>query len=117
MLLGLWLLTGVLPARGQSTTDNPDTWYVWIDITLPINGEEVRLVSAEPMVITCCVKSAKYRRFAAKAARWITANIAPDYNGELTLQKLQDQELALEMLAKAKTAGNVRQIEYQESCR
>ena len=116
-LFALVAVVGMRNVQAQSGNQDKDTWYVWVDVTVTSNGEDVRLVSAAPMVITCCVKSAKYRRFVQKTAKWITRNIAPEFNGELTLTKLQDRELATEMLAKAQAADNVQLIDYRASCK
>lgn len=102
--------------KAQSSEDTNDTWYVWIDVTVPIDEKPIRLISSEPLTITCCPQSAKYRKFVTKTSKWLTSNIAPDFNGELALTKIQDLSLAKEMIDKAKNSDNARIINYQGSC-
>lgn len=113
--LGIMILLSQ-SAMAQSTEEANDTWYVWIDVTVPIDEKPTRLISSEPLTITCCPQSAKYRKFVKKTSKWLIANIAPDFNGELALSKIQDLSLAEEMINKAKQSDNARIIEYQGSC-
>ena len=53
-------------AQAQEAESTNETWYVWIDTEVPIDNKMVKIVSNEPMVITCCPKSAKYRKFVKK---------------------------------------------------
>ena len=103
--------------RAQSTEDSNDTWYVWIDVTVQIDNEPTRLISSEPLTITCCPQSAKYRKFVKKTSKWLIENIAPEFDGELALSKIQDLSLAKEMVNKAKQSENARIIDYQGSCK
>ncbi len=103
-------------ANAQASAENSDTWYVWIETEMPINGEMVKVISSQPITITCCVKSAKYRRFVQKTAKWLLNNISADYNGELELHKIQDLDLANEMIARAKQAAGVKIIDYTGTC-
>ena len=103
-------------AKAQSSEETNDTWYVWVDVTVPINEKPTRLISSEPMTITCCPQSAMYRKFVKKTSKWLIANVAPEFNGELALSKIQDLSLAKEMIDKAKQGDNARIIDYQGSC-
>jgi hypothetical protein len=100
----------------EKNTDN-ETWYVWIDTEVPIDNKMVKIVSKEPMVITCCPKSGKYRKFVKKTAKWITQNIAADYNGELSLMKIQDIDLAKQTIARLKETAGVLIIDYVATCK
>jgi hypothetical protein len=102
-------------AQEASTKD--ETWFVWIDTEVPIENKMVKIVSNEPMVITCCPKSAKYRKFVKKTAKWITENVAADYNGELSLMKIQDKDLANQTIANLKETDGVRIIDYAADCK
>ena len=77
----------------------------------------VQIVSNEPMVITCCPKSAKYRKFVKKTAKWITQNVATEYNGELSLMKIQDIDLANQTIARLKETDGVLIIDYAADCK
>ena len=101
----------------QAIEPTNDTWYVWIDITIPVEGVETRLISDEPMEITCCLQSAKYRKFVKKAAKWINTNVSSDFTKELELTKIQDSSLANEMIDKAKQAANTRILDYSATCK
>ena len=104
-------------ALAQEASTKNETWYVWIDTEVPIENKMVKIVSNEPMVITCCPKSAKYRKFVKKTAKWITENVALDYNGELSLMKIQDKDLANQTLANLKETDGVRIINYVADCK
>ena len=104
-------------AQAQEAESTNETWYVWIDTEVPIDNKMVKIVSNEPMVITCCPKSSKYRKFVKKTAKWITQNIAADYNGELSLMKIQDQDLAMQTIARLKEAEGVMVIDYVGVCK
>ena len=104
-------------ALAQEASTKNETWYVWIDTEVPIENKMVKIVSNEPMVITCCPKSAKYRKFVKKTAKWITENVAVDYNGELSLMKIQDKDLANQTLANLKETDGVRIINYVADCK
>ncbi len=100
----------------ESSTSN-DTWYVWVDTEVPINNKMVRIVSGEPMTITCCPKSAKYRKFVKKTAKWLVQNVSADYNGELSLMKIQDQDLAYQTIAALKEREDVLVVNYTAECK
>ena len=104
-------------AQAQEAESTNETWCVWIDTEVPIDNKMVKIVSNEPMVITCCPKSSKYRKFVKKTAKWITQNIAVDYNGELSLMKIQDQDLALQTIARLKETDGVMVIDYVAVCK
>ena len=119
ILCVLIVLSGgyISTAHGQTATEKSDTWYLWIDTEVPIDGAMVSIVSNKPMVITCCPKSAKYRKYVKKAAKWIKENVASEYNGELSLMKIQDEMLALASINKLKDNEGVLVIEYSSSCK
>ena len=104
-------------AKAQESSTKNETWYVWIDTEVPIDNKMVKIVSNEAMVITCCPKSAKYRKFVKKTAKWITENVAADYNGELSLMKIQDMDLANQTIAKLKETDGVLIIDYAATCK
>ena len=104
-------------AWAQESVDKNETWYVWIDTEVPIENKMVKVVSNEPMVITCCPKSAKYRKFVKKTAKWITENVAADYNGELSLMKIQDKELADQTIANLKETEGALIVDYVAVCK
>ena len=104
-------------ALAQEVSTKNETWYVWIDTEVPIENKIVKIVSNEPMVITCCPKSAKYRKFVKKTAKWITENVAADYNGELSLMKIQDKDLANQTIANLKETEGVIIINYTADCK
>ena len=104
-------------AMAQESVANNETWYVWIDTEVPIENKMVKVVSNEPMVITCCPKSAKYRKFVKKTAKWITENVAPNYNGELSMMKIQDKELAGQTIANLKETAGVIILDYVAACK
>ena len=104
-------------ALAQEASTKNETWYVWIDAEVPIENKMVKIVSNEPMVITCCPKSAKYRKFVKKTAKWITENVSADYNGELSLMKIQDKDLANQTIANLKETDGVRIIDYVADCK
>ncbi len=104
-------------ALAQETDTKNETWYVWVDTKVPIENKMVQIVSNEPMVITCCPKSGKYRKFVKKTAKWITENVAADYNGELSLMKIQDMDLANQTIARLKETEGVLVIEYAATCK
>ena len=104
-------------ATAQEKDTKNETWYVWVDTQVPIDNKMVNIVSKELMVITCCPKSGKYRKFVRKTAKWITENIAVDYDGELSLMKIQDIELASKTIGKLKEAEGVIIIDYMAVCK
>jgi hypothetical protein len=104
-------------ASAQESSSKDETWYVWIDTEVPIDGKMTKIVSKEPMVITCCPKSAKYRKFVKKTAKWLTQNIAADYDGELSLMKIQDEEMAKLSISKLKETSGIRIIDYTAACK
>jgi hypothetical protein len=104
-------------ALAQESDAKNETWYVWIDTEVPIDNKMVKIVSSQPMVITCCPKSSKYRKFVKKTAKWITENVAAEYNGELSLMKIQDMDLANETIAKLKETDGVLIIDYAAACK
>ena len=104
-------------ALAQEASTKNETWYVWIDTEVPIENKIVKIVSNKPMVITCCPKSAKYRKFVKKTAKWITENVAADYNGELSLMKIQDKDLANQTIANLKETEGVIIIDYTADCK
>ena len=104
-------------AKAQESSTKNETWYVWIDTEVPIDNKMVKIVSNEAMVITCCPKSSKYRKFVKKTAKWITENVAADYNGELSLMKIQDMDLANQTIAKLKETDGVLIIDYAAACK
>jgi hypothetical protein len=104
-------------AQAQETDATNDTWYVWIDTEVPIDNKMVKIVSNEPIIITCCPKSAKYRKFVKKTAKWLTENVSEDYNGELSLMKIQDEELALQTIARLKESTGILVIDYVAACK
>ena len=104
-------------AKAQESSTKNETWYVWIDTEVPIDNKMVKIVSNEAMVITCCPKSSKYRKFVKKTAKWITENVAADYNGELSLMKIQDMDLANQTIAKLKETDGVLIIDYAVACK
>lgn len=119
LLVSLLLIIGGFNqfALAQDTGASNDTWYVWIDTEVPIENKMVKIVSNEPMIITCCPKSAKYRKFVKKTAKWLTENISEDYNGELSLMKIQDQDLALQTIAQLKETAGVLVVDYVAACK
>ena len=114
--LGIMLLLSQ-SVNAQATGETNDTWYVWIDVTVSIDEKPARLISSAPLTITCCPQSAKYRKFVKKTSKWLIDNIAPEFDGELALSKIQDLSLAKEMIDKAKQSNNARIIDYQGSCK
>jgi hypothetical protein len=104
-------------AKAQESSTKNETWYVWIDTEVPIDNKMVKIVSNEAMVITCCPKSGKYRKFVKKTAKWITENVAADYNGELSLMKIQDMDLANQTIAKLKETDGVLIVDYAAACK
>jgi len=38
-------------AQAQSAEQTNDTWYVWIDVTIPIDGKSTRIISAKPNLL------------------------------------------------------------------
>ena len=118
LIAGLFIFVGFSQSvKAQETSETNDTWYVWIDTEVPIDNKMVKIVSKDPIVITCCPKSAKYRKFVKKASKWITENISEDYNGELSLMKIQDQDLASQTIAQLKKADGVIIVDYVAACK
>jgi hypothetical protein len=120
----LLLLTAIVFIGGinqsvlaQESSVTSDTWYVWIDTEVPIDSKMVKIVSKAPITITCCPKSAKYRKFVKKTAKWISENIAKEYNGELSLMKIQDQDLANQTIAQLKELEGVIIVDYIATCK
>jgi hypothetical protein len=120
----LLLLTAIVIIGGfsqsvlaQESSTTSDTWYVWIDTEVPIDNKMVKIVSKAPITITCCPKSAKYRKFVKKTAKWISENIAKEYNGELSLMKIQDQDLANQTIARLKELEGIVIVDYIATCK
>lgn len=90
-----------------------DTWYVWMDTE--VNNSQTRIVS-EVFVINCCVKSPKYRKLVKKAGKWIRKNVDESYAGTDPLKKIQDEQLAREMMIRTSTRDNVKLVDYSGSC-
>ena len=103
--------------HAQEVTETNETWYVWINTEVPIDGKMIKVVSKEPTVITCCPQSAKYRKFVKKTAKWITETISPSYNGELSLMKIQDKDLAYQTIAELNSIAGVKVVEQPGSCK
>ena len=98
-----------------------DTWYMWIDTYVDINGENTRIVSEEPFEITCCLQSGKYRRFLKKTTQWIRKNFDENYNQSNALKNIQDLSFAKDMIADAKKnkeAGDIiKFIKFSTICK
>jgi len=98
-----------------------DIFYVWIDAQITQDGKEVQLVSEEPIKITCCVKSPKFRRFQNKAVKWIRKNYDSAFDGEHPLQNIEDKSLALARIEDAKkekdSGQNIIMVNYNASCK
>ena len=101
----------------QSKEADVETWYVWIDTDVSVDNQSMRLISSEPVAITCCVKSPKYRRYLKKTATWIQKNVDPTYSSESGIKKLQDLDLANQMINDAKTTENAKIIDYEIGCK
>ena len=118
LIATIFILSGFSqPVLAQESNTKNETWYVWINTEVPIDKKMVKIVSNEPMVITCCPKSSKYRKFVKKTAKWITENISEEYNGELSLMKIQDQDLANETIAQLKEVDGVIIVDYVVACK
>ena len=114
-LILITLISSTYLASAQSDPE-VETWYVWIDTEVIIDGQSFRLVSDSPVTITCCVKSPKYRKFIKKTSSWISKNVSESYDLENGTKKIQDLNLANQMITEAKTSDNVKIIDYQASC-
>ena len=96
-----------------------DTWYMWIDTYVEINGEKTRIVSEEPFAITCCLQSGKYRRFLKKTTQWVRKNMDNNYENN-ALKNIQDLSFAEDMIAEArkqKDAGEIiKFVKFTATC-
>lgn len=107
------------PAYAQSTTNatNTKTWFVWLNSAATINGKDVQLVSEKPMAITCCLQSARYRKFVRQTEKWLAKNFSAKLKAPLELSKIQNKELANEMVDRAQKNKNVKIIDYKFNCK
>jgi len=98
-----------------------DIWYVWIDTQIKQGNEYVRLVSDEPIKITCCVKSPKFKRLQKKTAKWISANYDKSYNGENPLRNIEDESWASTVIneaeTKLKSGDKIVIVKYSVNCK
>jgi len=98
-----------------------DIWYVWVDTQINKGGEVVRLVSNEPIRITCCVKSPKFKRLQKKTAKWIKDNYDQNFDLESPLKNIEDKSLAFTVIGdaekKAESGENILMIKYTTSCK
>lgn len=104
-----------------SETQEEEIWYVWIDTQVNIEDQNVRLVSSEPIRITCCVKSPKFKRFQKQTGKWIRKNYDQDFDGEAPLKNIQDKSLAdtviKEAMEKSDSNKSIRIISYSATCK
>ncbi len=93
---------------------------MWIDTYVEIDGEDYRVVSAEPFVVTCCVRSPKYRKLGRNAQKWIKENVSKTIKSDVVLRNIQDQSLAETIITQAKNkadnGGKVKIVEYSAKC-
>ena len=110
----LTLLLSIQPIQQE------EVWYVWLDTPAEVNGKEVRLVGSQVFSITCCVKSGKFSRLEKAAAKWVKKNHDPSYDQAHALKKIQDENLAMEVIRKAqKEADNdetIMLVDYTATC-
>ena len=85
-----------------------------------IDGVETRLVSGEPITITCCLQSSKYTRLQKSAVKWIKKNYNSDYNFRSAFVLIQDKSLAMEVIndarVKSESGEAILMIEYDVIC-
>ena len=107
--------------ESEKTEDEVEINYVWIDTMVTIGDSEVRLVSNNLIEISCCMKSPKYSRTSAKAARWIRKNYDSNYGEqELPFKTLQNRDLAVTVIEaakeKAQTDEGIKMVDYEFKC-
>lgn len=116
-----YLILSILIFPILQTQAQDETWYIWIDTSVVINGEEKRMVSEEPFAITCCLKSGKYNRLQKSAVKWIQKNYDSRYEKQVTFRSIQDKSLALEVIQKAhleaEGGASVLLVSYLDSCK
>ena len=100
--------------------DEPEIWYVWLDAQATVDGKPTRIVGDVAFSITCCIKSPDYSRLEKKAARWIRDNYDENYDGRISLKKIQDADLASSVISWAKgdaeNGKDVLIVEYADEC-
>ena len=98
-----------------------EIWYVWLDTEVTVGNETFRIVSDEPIMITCCVKSPKYKRFQRKTSIWLRKNYDATYNRESPLKNIEDESLALTVISEARrkseSDSSVKMIKYSATCK
>ena len=105
----------------QNQQNQTETWYVWIDTPVNIDGSTFRVISDKPIMITCCVKSGKYRKLSKNAGKWLQKNVSPEFDGKLQLMKLQDRELAEKIVSDIQrgvtpSEYEVKIVKYRARC-
>ena len=115
-LFTLFLFFQISLAQAQEE----EIWYVWIDTQISQDGNTVRLVSEEPIRITCCVKSPKFKRFQKQTAKWIKKNYDQDFDTETPLRNIEDKSLAetviSEAIQKSESDKSIVIISYSATC-
>jgi len=98
-----------------------EIWYVWIDTEIKKEDNVIRMVSEEPIRITCCVKSPKYRRFQKQTAKWIQKNFDSEFHLETPLKNIEDKSFAEKVIKaaieKSRNDESVIIIKYSATCK
>ncbi len=122
ILLIVLMVSGLhVSSNGQQKKDKEDEEinYVWIDTIITIDDTEIRLVSNDIIQISCCMKSPKYSRVSAKAAKWIRKTYDENYEG-IPFKTLQNRDLAVTVIEAAKekaaSSEDVKMTDYEYKC-
>lgn len=98
-----------------------EIWYVWIDTQIKQKDNTIRIVSEEPIRITCCVKSPKYRRFQKQTVKWIKKNYDLAFDLETPLKNIEDKSFAetviKEAIEKSGDDESIIIIKYSATCK
>ena len=113
VLIGL----STLGAKAQESSESVnDTWYVWLQATAMVDGQQKVVVSKDVFTTYCCVNSPKFAKVLKRSEKWMKKNIDPDYSGT-PLQKVQDLNLAKQTLEKLKAVDGVHIVDFSETCK
>lgn len=116
-LMGVYSTTSY--SQEKQDKEEVEINYVWIDTIIMVDDNEVRLVSNDIITISCCMKSPKYSRVSAKAAKWIRKNYDDTYEG-IPFKTLQNRELAETVIdaakAKAESDESLKMVDYEYKC-
>ena len=117
----LFLFTVLFISTVSFGQEKKEIWYTWVDTRVEVEGQEVRIISNELMELTCCVSSARYRKFTGKTTQWLEKELGISLGEESPFAKTKDKGLAEKIhgdaLRSASDNSSIRIVNYKEKCK